>query len=118
MKNFTVNSESKKNTGHDLHFYYTISFHSVTLSIFHMETQEFVVIKLNKWLEIVINIITYFYCSDSEVVFCLNEVQCNENTHISACIFIVKIIIHGVVQEHVSMPTLSNHSLWKLYQPT
>lgn len=72
MKNFTVNSESKKNTEHDRNFYYTISFDSITVSTFHMVTQEFVAVKLNKWLEIVINIITYFYCSDSEVVFCLN----------------------------------------------
>lgn len=36
---------SKKNTGQDVHFYYTLSFDSVAVSIFHMKTPAFVIIK-------------------------------------------------------------------------
>jgi len=48
-----------------MRFYHTVSFHSITVNIFDTETQIFVIIGWNMWLEIVINIPTYSYCSDS-----------------------------------------------------
>lgn len=55
--------KSKKNTAHYIYFYYTAYFDIITLTSI---IRALFITKWSKWLEIVINIITYSHWSHSK----------------------------------------------------